>query len=153
PSDSGRTRSGHAATAGRQLPASGPRREHGGAHPPWRCCGRRRVQFRSVHWFAHELALVEIRRVLRPTGSLALLWNRPDGKPEPAIRAVEELLAPAWPDGIHMPLDLDPSRMPHARDWARADAWAQFEPLEHRAFSNVHVVDREGLVAYFGSMG
>ena len=34
----------------------------------------------GFHWFAHEAALAEIHRVLRPgSGGLCLIWNREDG--------------------------------------------------------------------------
>ena len=32
----------------------------------------------GFHWFAHEAALAEIYRALRPGAGLALLWNRED---------------------------------------------------------------------------
>ena len=107
----------------------------------------------AFHWFAHDRALAEIARVLRPMGELALVWNRPAGGIEPPITAVERLLEPRWPEDIEMPLDLDARRFPHARDWPNAFASSLFEPLRETTFPNPHVVDRDGLLAYFSSMG
>jgi SAM-dependent methyltransferase len=107
----------------------------------------------AFHWFAHDLALAEIGRVLRPEGELVLGWNRPAGGVVPAITAVEELLEPLWPEDIDMPLDLDARGLPHARDWPRAFEGSAFEPLREVRLPNTHIVDRNGLVAYFGSMG
>jgi SAM-dependent methyltransferase len=107
----------------------------------------------AFHWFAHERALAEIARVLRPPGALVLMWNRSAGPIEPSITAVERFLEPQWPKDIDMPLDLDPNRFPHARDWPRAFADSVFEPLQESQIANPQTVDRDGLVAFFGSMG
>jgi SAM-dependent methyltransferase len=107
----------------------------------------------AFHWFTHELALAEISRVMRRDGKLVLMWNRPAGRVEPSIVAVERLLEPLWPDEIDMPLDLDPRRLPHAREWPNALASSAFEPPREVRFPNTQVVDRDGLVAFFGSMG
>lgn len=52
-----------------------------------------------------------------------------------------------------MPLDLDPNRLPHARDWPQAFAPSAFEPLQKTQFPNEQTLDRDRLVAFFGSMG
>src|SRR4051812_33712413 len=102
----------------------------------------------AFHWFAHERALAEIARVLRPSGRLVLAWNRPAGSVEPSIAAVEQLLEPHWPAGIEMPLDLDPRQFPHARDWPLAFEQSAFEPLQESSFPNTQTVDPAGLVAF-----
>jgi SAM-dependent methyltransferase len=107
----------------------------------------------AFHWFAHDRALSEIGRVLRPGGGLQLVWNRPAGRIDPPIPAVERILERVWPQDIDMPLDLDARRFPYARDWSDVFADSAFEPPRETLIPNAQVVDRDGLVAFFGSMG
>lgn len=47
----------------------------------------------ALHWFDHERALPELRRVLRRDGALALVWNMRDTN-DPLQAGLEALLAP-----------------------------------------------------------
>jgi ubiquinone/menaquinone biosynthesis C-methylase UbiE len=96
----------------------------------------------AFHWFDGDAALAEIHRVLRPGGTLALLWNRLVEE-ERVGRAFEALLARYRP-GVPT---------------YRGDAWrAAFErtrlfgPLEERYFRNEQIVDADGMADRVGSM-
>ena len=104
------------------------------------------------HLFDRERAFAEIARVLRPGGTLVLLWNVQAGQPDPSITPVEQLLERHWPEGWD-PLDLgDP--MGHARDdWQDQFSSAGFEALDQVGLPNPQTVDRDGLVAFMSSMG
>jgi ubiquinone/menaquinone biosynthesis C-methylase UbiE len=62
----------------------------------------------SFHWFDHDRALLEIARVLRPGGSLALVWNTYD-QSIPWVRRLRQLLVPDVSDEARpMPLKETP---------------------------------------------
>jgi SAM-dependent methyltransferase len=62
----------------------------------------------AFHWFDHDRALLEIARVLKPGGSLALVWNTYD-QSIPWVRRLRQLLAPEVSDeGRVMPLKETP---------------------------------------------
>jgi SAM-dependent methyltransferase len=108
----------------------------------------------AFHWFDDKRALAEIARVLRPDGALVLMWNLPSAPTEPSIRAVEQLLTERVPKGYlgYDPLDLGGPRYVSG-EWHIALAGAPFEPLREARLRNPQTLDREGLVAFFASMG
>jgi SAM-dependent methyltransferase len=96
----------------------------------------------AFHWFDGDTALSEIARVLRPGGSLALVWNR-RVEDDPLNRAIDELLSPYRAD---VPT--------HRGDSWRSvfDGQARFGPLEERVFENAQELDADGLEARVGSI-
>jgi SAM-dependent methyltransferase len=108
----------------------------------------------AFHWFDDEPAVGEIVRVLRPGGALVLMWNLPAGPTQPSLAPVEELLKRRMPQGDlgYDPLDLGG---PHyaAGEWGFAVKDVPFEQLRTARLPNPQVIDREGVVAFFASMG
>jgi SAM-dependent methyltransferase len=100
------------------------------------------VVAQAFHWFDGHAALAEIHRVLRPGGSLALVWNRRRME-DPLNQAIEELLAPYRG---HM------SAL-HTGDWHGAfEGTELFGPLEGRAFPNDQSMDADGLADRIASV-
>ena len=96
----------------------------------------------AFHWFRADEALVEIHRVLRPGGGLALVWNMRDER-DPLHAAASELLRPLEGDA--------PRR--HTRDWAAVvDASGLFTPCERTTFDHEQLVDEDGFVERFTSI-
>ena len=109
----------------------------------------------AFHKFDDERALAEIARVLRPGGSLVLMWNVPAGPTEPSIERAERFLRERGPDRSEVgydPLDLNSTRF-DSGEWRRAFAGSPFEELQESRLPNPQTVDRDGLVAFFASMG
>jgi len=107
----------------------------------------------AFHWFDDERAVAEIARVLRPRGALVLMWNLPAGQWEPSTATVEELLAGRGPKPSEVsydPLDLGGPRYASG-EWPLAESF--FEPLQEMRLPNPQTLDRDGLVAFFASMG
>jgi SAM-dependent methyltransferase len=109
----------------------------------------------AFHKFDDERALAEFARVLRPRGALVLMWNLPAGPTEPSIEAVGELLHARGPERSEVgydPLDLSSTRF-ESGAWRRAFAESPYEELHEARLPNPQLVDREGLVSFFASMG
>lgn len=89
----------------------------------------------AFHWFDVEPALEEIARVLRPGGTLGLIWNFRDD----SQTWMRDLAAFAGQDGL-------------GSEWMRDFALLRrVAAVERRDFEHVHRVDRETLVALVGS--
>jgi SAM-dependent methyltransferase len=107
----------------------------------------------AFHGFDDERALAEIARVLKPRGPLVLMWNLPAGQTAPSIAALEQLLIDRAPTGLaYDPVDLNTRRYASG-EWRVAFGDSPFEELQEARFPNLQTVDREGLVAFFESMG
>jgi SAM-dependent methyltransferase len=107
----------------------------------------------AFHGFDDERALAEIARVLKPRGALVLMWNLPAGPTTPSIGAAEQLLIEHAPADIaHDPVDLNTRRYSSGA-WHAAFGDSPFEQLRETRLPNPQTIDREGLVAFFESMG
>ena len=109
----------------------------------------------AFHKFDDERALAEIARVLRPSGTLVLMWNVPAGPTEPSIERAEQFLRERGPDRSEVgydPLDLNSTRF-DSGEWRRGFVGSPFEELQEARLSNPQTIDRDGLVAFFASMG
>jgi SAM-dependent methyltransferase len=108
----------------------------------------------AFHWFDGPQALAEIALVLRPGGALVLMWNVPAGPWRPSIAAVEDYLSQRAPDEAEVGYDpLDLSRAHANGEWRAAFRESPFGDLQEARVPNPQTLDREGLVAYFASMG
>jgi SAM-dependent methyltransferase len=110
----------------------------------------------AFHKFDGELAVAELARVLRPQRVLVLLWNLPAGPTEPSIEAAERFLqehAPGTRAELgYDPLDLNTTRY-ESGEWREPFAGSPFDELREARLPNPQTIDREGLVAFFASMG
>jgi SAM-dependent methyltransferase len=91
----------------------------------------------SLHWFALDVALPEIHRVLRPNGRFAFGWNHRDDR-NPAIARMADV--------VYAAQIRTPGPRWRSRDWA-ADLAASglFRDLEELRFEHVHELPREAL--------
>ena len=83
------------------------------------------------------------------------MWNLPAGPTEPSIATVEQLLRHRGPTKEELgvdPLDLGTTRYASG-EWRRALAESPFEAVREARVPNPQTLDREGLVAFFASLG
>ncbi len=96
----------------------------------------------AFHWFDPDRALPELRRVLRPRGGIALIWNVRD-ESHPLHASYAEAIRPyrgkAYPAGGGHPAG-KPLDSP------------LFTDVEERTFPHVQLLDADGLVARAASV-
>jgi SAM-dependent methyltransferase len=99
----------------------------------------------AFHWFASAETLQEIERVLRPGGTLVLLWNRPRKMEDTIAAEVHELMERL---GEHADQNMK-HRFFYSAEWRDVFEGSAFGPIGEAAVEHDHVLDRAGLVAYF----
>lgn len=90
----------------------------------------------AFHWFDHDRALPEIARILRPTGRLAIVWNRRDG-------------LDGWPRAFFEITERHRGTTPGYRSGAWRDALGAndaFGPITEHAFDHVQRTTADGLI-------
>ena len=102
----------------------------------------------SFHWFASREVLAEVRRVLKPGGSLGLIWNVRDH----SVDWVAELTR------IYSPYEGDAPRYDHG-EWRSVFPAPGFGPLHERAVVHVHtgsaeqvIVDRTASISFIAAL-
>ncbi len=89
----------------------------------------------SFHWFATREALREIHRVLKPGGSLGLVWNVRD-ESVPWVARLSRLMAP---------FEGDVPRF-QSYEWRRVFPAEGFGPLSEKCFENRHTGSPERVI-------
>ncbi|MCI4352094.1 MAG: class I SAM-dependent methyltransferase [Thermoplasmata archaeon] len=96
----------------------------------------------AFHWFDVPRAMAEMHRVLRPGGTVGLLWNLRDESVD-------------WVGQVTSIIDRYDEGGPRFRQRAWRDGWARtpgFDPLELQSFPFVQRMDRETALARFTSV-
>jgi SAM-dependent methyltransferase len=95
--------------------------------------------FQAFHWFANATALAEFRRIVRPGGRVALVWNERDAG-DAFMHEVRELEKRTGETAMLAGVDFtDDSLEPLLRN-------AGFGAIRTQSFDHVQVVDKIGLV-------
>lgn len=93
--------------------------------------------FQSFHWFRPEQALPEFHRILRPGGSLALVWHDRDTT-QSFTQALETLVQRVTGNSY--------LNSENRRSVATVEASPQFGPVQHSVYDYRQVFDFDGLV-------
>ncbi len=91
----------------------------------------------AFHWFDPEAARIEVARILRPEGAVAVVWNERRVETSAFLRAYEELLQKYSDDYAHVS-----AKYPEDRRMADFFAPGKFR---ERTFPNEQLFDFEGL--------
>jgi SAM-dependent methyltransferase len=105
----------------------------------------------ALHTFDEPRALPEIARVLTAGASLVHMWNLPAGEWQPSTAAAEAVLAERMPRVDYIPLDLGGPDA--ASGWQPGITNSPFEAFRATTFAHRQTLDREGVVAFYASMG
>jgi ubiquinone/menaquinone biosynthesis C-methylase UbiE len=89
----------------------------------------------AFHWFANAEALREIHRVLKPGGSLGLVWNVRD-ESVPWVAALSRIMKPFEGDAPRY----------HSQQWRRVFPAEGFSPLIEKRFVNFHTGPPEKVI-------
>jgi SAM-dependent methyltransferase len=98
----------------------------------------------AFHWFSGPIALVELARVLRPGGTLGVLFNQADEPFEPPLPQA------FWDTLDARRLEKDPAQSVRTGIWRQAFP-GPFGELRHASFPNPFRVDHERLIAHVSS--
>ncbi len=98
----------------------------------------------AFHWFNPPFALAEIARILKPGGTLMLIWNNRDASRSPFVEEYEELIA-----RYNSAYD----REYRQQDWAgKIAASGAFEPARYHCLAHVWCLGHEDLVGFSRSV-
>jgi SAM-dependent methyltransferase len=89
----------------------------------------------AFHWFANELAVVEIHRVLKPGGLLGLVWNVRDESVD-WVAAITDIIAPFQGDTPRY----------NKGDWRRAFTGDRFSALRETCVQYMHTGSPEKVI-------
>lgn len=98
----------------------------------------------AFHWFATDETLREVARVLRPGGTLAILFNQSEGD------TVPPLPSGFWDAYRARAIQKEPENTVSSGLW-RSPFPGPFEELREASFANPLVLDRDGVLAHAAS--